>query len=336
MAAGTRGARRRIKVFQVDAFTDVPFGGNPAGVVPDAAGLSDEEMQLIAGEMALSETAFVLPVSPAAEGRADLRVRFFTPQAEVELCGHATIGTFWLLARLGLIGAKGWGRELAAAGGWREVEVIQETGAGNLPVTVRYSKGGRLIRRVLMAQAPPRRLARLGEAERRELAAILRANPYALSVLDGVGDVPLEIWSTGLPDLIVPVLDLATLRALAPDHGHLAGFSRRLGVISVHAFCLETESPEADAHARDFSPAVGIPEEAATGTASGAMGAFMAANRLGRAGAGPGPHTMLFEQGHILGRPSSIYVEVECADGHPTGVRVGGRAVTVLEGILRL
>jgi PhzF family phenazine biosynthesis protein len=103
----------------------------------------------------------------------------------------------------------------------------------------------------------------------------------------------------------------------------------------VHAYCLETESGQADAHARDFSPAVGIPEESATGTASGALGAHMVANRLGRVTNGPGPHTMLFEQGHILGRPSSIHVEVDGAPGHPAAVRVGGQAVTVLEGRLR-
>ncbi len=328
-------AARKVKVYQVDAFTDVPLGGNPAGVVPDAAGLSDVEMQLIAREMALSETAFVLPVSPAGQGQADLRERFFTPKAEVELCGHATIGTFWLLAKLGRIGAKGWGRELPGTGRWREVQLVQETGAGNLPVIVRYSRGGRRINRVLMAQARPRRLARLGDAERAELAAILHVNPFSICVLHRVGDAPAEIWTTGLPDLILPVLDLATLRALAPDHGRLAELSRRLGVISVHAFTLETESPKADAHARDFSPAVGIPEESATGTASGAMGAYMAANRLGRASAGPGPYTLLFEQGHILGRPSSINVEVDGEEGHPSAVRVGGRAVTVLEGVLR-
>jgi trans-2,3-dihydro-3-hydroxyanthranilate isomerase len=339
MAPSARRARRRVKVYQVDAFTGVPFGGNPAVVVPDAGGLSDSEMQLIAREMALSETAFVLPPSPAGEGRADLRVRFFTPQAEVDLCGHATIGTFWLLAELGVIGAKGWGRETpgGAADKWREIELVQETGAGNLPVRIRYGgRGKRQVKQALMAQAPPKRLGTLDEDDRRELAKIFHTNPYGTFVLHNVGDVPAEIWSTGLPDLIVPVLDLRTLRSLAPDHGRLAGFSRRFGVVSVHAYCLETESDKADAHARDFSPAVGIPEESATGTASGAMGAHMVANRLGKANSGTGPFTMLFEQGHILGRPSTIHVEVDGEPGHPAAVRVGGLAVTVLEGWLRI
>jgi trans-2,3-dihydro-3-hydroxyanthranilate isomerase len=306
MAAIARTVPHSVKVYQVDAFTDAAFGGNPAGVVPDAA------------------------------GRADLRVRFFTPQAEVELCGHATIGTFWLLAELGVINERGWGRELPGTADWRELELIQETGAGSLTVILRYGRVSGTVDRVLMAQAPPSRLARLGETERRELASILRVKPAQICVIRMVGDVPAEVWSTGLPDLILPVLDMATLRSLAPDHGRLAEMSRRLGVISVHAFCLETESVKSDAHARDFSPAVGIPEEAATGTASGAMGAHIVANRLGPANrTGHGPYFMSFEQGHILARPSTIHVEVDGEAGHPSAVRVGGRAVTVLEGVLR-
>jgi len=327
------GGPHRVPVYQVDAFTDVTFGGNPAGVVPDASGLTVAEMQLIAREMALSETAFVLPPGRSGPGAPDLRVRFFTPKAEVALCGHATIGTFFLLAERGIVQARGWGREVPAPGaGCREIEVVQETGAGDLAVTIRLAADGQGIDRVMMAQAWP---VLVGEHDGLgpELAATLRAPDGSLGAAEG-RPAPLQVWSTGLPDVIVPVRDLAALRALAPDLARLAGLSERLGVISVHAFTTETVDPSATAHARDFSPAVGVPEEAATGTASGAMGAYLVANGLAGPSQAGAPFRMTFEQGHILGRPSTIYVEVGDDAGKPGAVRVGGRAVTVLEGLL--
>ena len=322
--------QHRIAIYQVDAFTDTPFGGNPAGVVPDAGGLGAARMQLIAREMALSETAFVLP----PERGGDLRVRFFTPATEVALCGHATIGTFWLLAERDLLGGRG--RRRMAGLHHDDLVLTQETGAGDLEVVIRYDSASGLPQSVMMAQAQPQRLQVLDGAAGARLGRILGAPPDSTGRLSQTGGVPLEVWSTGLPDLLVPVRDLAGLRALAPDMAALAAFSRELGVVSIHAFTLETEGEAAHAQARDFAPAAGIPEESATGTASGALGAYLVAHGLAPAPGADGICRMVLEQGHILGRPSTIQVEVGGGAQQPRDVRVGGRAVVMIEGTMCL
>jgi len=319
---------RRVQIYQVDAFTDQPFGGNPAGVVPEAYYLDEQEMQLIAREMALSETAFVLP----PEHGGDVRVRFFTPQAEVALCGHATIATFFLLADRDLL--SGLGRSSRASRMWRHLDLVQETGAGKLSVTVRYGRSTGLVDRVMMAQAPPQRIAPPAPLDIADLHRIMGAPAGSLGRLPRFGDAPPEIWSTGLADLLVPVRDLAALNSLRPDLPAVAELSAALGVTSVHAFTLETATPRGYAQARDFSPAVGIPEEAATGTASGAMGAYLVAHGFAAPPDDAGISSMVFEQGHILNRPSTIFVEVTGRTGHPQEVKVGGRAVVMLEGTL--
>jgi len=300
-------ASRGLPIFQVDAFTDIPFGGNPAGVVPDADGLTEKQMQAIAREMNLSETAFVLkPSHPSA----DFRVRFFTPTGEVDLCGHATVGTFFVLSEEGVISLTG-----------DITQVIQETLAGLLPVEI-HRKEGR-VTRIMMHQRTPKILGTLEETE--ELCDILKLSK-------GHVWVEPQVVSTGLPDLMLPVKTLEALWDMKPDMNRLARFSNQHGFLSVHAFTMETKSQEATAHCRDFAPSVGINEEAATGTASGALAAYLVLNGIITE---PNPR-MLFEQGYVMDRPSRIFVEVQ---GTPSGidmVKVGGSAVTVMRGSIYL
>lgn len=305
---------RQIDVYQVDAFTDVPFGGNPAGVVPDARGLTEEEMQKIAREMALSETAFVTP----GARKDQFVVRFFTPTSEVDLCGHATIGTFFLLAELGLI---------RPVPGQAVTRVTQVTKAGELGVEVCWDSDGHPLR-TMMEQNPPVILAEIRRVEEiTEVAGMLGISTDEIGARDSFP----AIVSTGLPDLIVPVKSRDILWRMRPDMNRVADWCRRHGAISVHPFATDPIDPAHTAHCRDFSPAVGIPEEAATGTASGATAGFMVLRGL--VSAAPVAH-MVLEQGHILGRPSTITCEVTTT---PEGlrVRVGGPAVTVLSGRLR-
>lgn len=285
------------RVYQVDAFTTEPFAGNPAGVLPGADGLDEATMLKIAREMALSETAFIFP----PERGGDFRLRFFTPQSEVELCGHATVAAFHLLSELGTIP--------------RPCRVVQETTAGLLQVEVDADGV------VMMDQVPPehRPFHQLAD-----LASILQTT--------AISGEP-AIVSTGLFDLIVPIQDRNALWAMRPDFPRLAEFCRDLGVVSVHAFTHDTLDPAHTVHCRDFAPAVGIPEEAATGTASGATAAYLVQRGL----IPTGPQVRLtLEQGHILGRPSLIHAVIDMKDQAITRVRVGGRAVTVMEGTLRL
>ncbi len=286
---------RAVPVYVVDAFTTEPFGGNPAGVVPDAGSLDAQTMQRIARELALSETAFILP--PTAGG--DVRVRFFTPTSEVDLCGHATVAAFHLLAELGRLPSSG--------------RVVQETAAGLLAVTLDASG------EVMMEQCPPQ-VRPFHEVD--VLANLLST--------DAIAGQP-AVVSTGLPDLIVPIRDRTRLWALCPDQPGLARLCRSLGIVSVHAFTLDTIDPAHTVHCRDFSPAVGIPEEAATGTASGATAAYLVLQGLLPAAPRVEIH---LEQGHVMHRPSLIRAVVHCDGATPTGIWVGGRAVTVLRGSL--
>ncbi len=312
---------READIYQVDAFTDVLFGGNPAGVVPDATGVSDDTMGKIAREMNLSETAFV--VDTRGKGPADFEVRFFTPLSEVDLCGHATIGAFWLLAEMGLIKPSE-----------DEVRVTQSTKAGILPVDILFGCEG-VPARVMMTQAQPKSLGEINSEETSELEKILGA-PEG-SILEFVDARP-QIMSTGLPDLITPVTSREALLSMRPNMAALTDFCNQRKIISVHCFSMETMDPAATVHCRDFSPAVGVPEESATGTASGATGAYLIMNGLVPI---QGPVTRIIcEQGHILGRPSSIHVEVTTEDpenpASVNGVRVGGSAVTVIRGKIKV
>ncbi len=308
---------KEIDIFQVDAFTDVLFGGNAAGVVPDATGLSGDVMQKIAGEMNLSETAFVQ--GGGQSGPADFEVRFFTPVSEVDLCGHATIGAFWLLAELGVISRK-----------LPDVRVTQETKAGVLPVDIEYGCEGALSR-VMMTQNAPEVVAELSFQEVSELEELLGAPQ---SSIGGFGRARPQVVSTGLPDLITPVISREALLSMRPNMAPLTDFCNDRGIISVHCFSLDTVHPAATVHCRDFSPAVGVPEEPATGTASGATGAYLALNNLVRISS---PTTRIVcEQGHILKRPSKIHVEITKEGPNVVGVRVGGSAVTAISGRIRI
>jgi len=298
------------RILQIDAFTHEVFGGNPAGVVPEAEGLSRDRMQLIAREMNVSETAFV------ACGTDDqhFNVRFFTPTHEVDLCGHATIAAFWLLASEGRISPQ-----------VDPVTVYQETAAGCLAVDVYFR--GEDPDLVMMSQVPPRIISKPGWDD--ELETLLGFK------LDGrYDDLPRpQVISTGLPDLIVPFPDRDVLWSLSPDYRALAEYCRERSIISVHCFTDDTLTEDALVHCRDFSPAVGVPEEAATGTASGATAAYLGFNGM-LCSTGGSTARLSLEQGYILDRPSTIYAEVDFENGLPTDVRVGGQARVVIDGFL--
>lgn len=281
----------RLFVLQVDAFTRVPFAGNPAGVVPEAAGLTAAQMQAIAREMNLSETAFVLPAEDA-----DLALRFFTPTHEVDLCGHATVAAVHALGERGRLAARARVRTRA---GLLEVE--------------RRPDGT-----VWMTQAPLA-LRDVPPEARAALPDLLGLAPEDLDPAR-----PLVLASTGLWDLLVPVRSRAALFRARPHLSALAEHNRALGVASTHLYTFDPVEPGHTLHARDFSPAVGVPEDPHTGTATGALVAALV--RLGHLPPGP----VAVEQGWTVGRPGVILAE---SDG--THVRVGGAAVTVLEGWLR-
>ncbi len=301
------------RFYQLDVFTDRPLAGNPLAVFPDATGLSDETMQAIAREMNLSETTFVFP-----SDRATKRLRIFTPLAEVPLAGHPVIGTWWLLAEQGVV-------PLPADG---PAEVTQETGAGVLPVDIEMRESRPV--RVFMTQTLPEfsdpftEFAKLGKALGGDGRTVKRT------------PAP-QVVSTAMPQLIVPVKSLDAIRRL-PSGGNGTALARLLeaaGTNCAMCYTLETEAPDATVHCRMFAPGFGVPEDPATGSAAGALGCYLVWHNVVR------PHDgvarIVVEQGIEMGRPSRIQVEVTVGNGGEiTEVRVGGTAVTIVEGEVRL
>ncbi|NLI96317.1 MAG: PhzF family phenazine biosynthesis protein [Synergistaceae bacterium] len=293
-----------VRIRQVDAFTDVLFGGNPAGVVTDARGLDEGQMQKIAREMNLSETAFVTP-----SDKADFRLRFFTPNSEVDLCGHATIGSFAALHEEGRLDPA------------RSV-FTQETNAGVLEVERCFREGKPVF---TMTQAKPS--FRDTGASREEVARLLRVD--ASELLDAE---PMAV-STGLWWFVVGLRRLAAVQELVPDLAAIRDFSERHGLIGVVPFCLETLDPEASVHMRAFAPFVAIDEDPVCGTGNGSMGAF-----IGQASLVDFDEEidLVSEAGLEVGRPGKVFVSLQREGGEIVRIKVGGSAVTVLEGTMRL
>lgn len=301
------------RFYQIDVFTRSPLAGNALAVFPDAEGLSAHQMQALAREMNLSETTFVFPSEAATR-----RVRFFTPAAEIPLAGHPTIGTWWTLAELGRL-------DLPENGSGT---VTQETGAGVLPVHVRMAGGA--PEEVTMVQAQPQFGATVEDVG--ALAEALGGGPDLVA-----NRPPPQVVSTALPQLMVPVASLDALAALpvGGSGGRLVELLRRYGTDCVMLYTRETRSPDATVHCRMFAPGLGVPEDPATGSAAGALGAYLVHHRAVELTSGSA--RIVVEQGIEIGRPSRIAVTVEVhGDGAVAEVRVGGEAVTVIEGQVRL
>jgi trans-2,3-dihydro-3-hydroxyanthranilate isomerase len=301
---------REYRFFQADVFTDRAFAGNPLAILPEADGLTTEEMQSIAKEMNLSETTFVLP---ARDPKARFRLRIFTPAAELPLAGHPVVGTCFLLAERGMIPLEeGTNR------------IYQECGAGVLPVDIVVSRGK--VDRAVMTQAPPQFFDEC--ADRDLLAAAVGLPPDQL-LPDGL---PAQVVSTALPQLIVPARSLAPFGRIELD---LVALRRVFSEVHSDCFMIftrECRTPEGTVHARMFAPTVGVAEDPATGSAAGALGAYLVQRGLVKA---EPTARIVVEQGYEMGRPSTIYVEVDSDGSGPVAVRVAGKAVEVAEGKLR-
>ena len=271
-----------MKYFIVDAFTSQPFGGNPAGVVllgQDVAFPNDSLMRQVAAELRYSETAFV-----QQNGPTEFTVRYFTPAGEVDLCGHATIATFGVLRREGIVG--------------ENAVCLNHTLAGDLEVSVGEQ--------VMMQMAKPQAID--SQINARQLYHMMGGvDDYPLS------ELPVEVISTGLPDIIMPVYSVDALNDLRPDMDALAKLSRELNVTGVHAFVLTDDGYTA--HVRNFAPLYGIPEESATGTANAALIHYLHRHSLISC-----PTDCRFLQGEVMQRPSVIVTTLD-EDGV---IRVGG------------
>lgn len=298
-----------IKVYIVNAFTKNNQGGNGAGVVICDEPLNKLEMSIIAKEIGLSETAFALE-NKKKKGKNkedfDYEVRFFTPTQEVDLCGHATIATFYTLGKLGFI-------KIDDENGRKNLK--QKTKAGILDVEVNFKDGK--VKNVLMTQGNPK------------FDFIIEDSSELCDILDIKNDdvmdkIKPQAVSTGLLDIMFPVKDLETLKNINPDFQRLKSISEKLRVIGLHAFTFETEKKESTVSTRNFGPAAGIDEESATGTSNGALTAYLIKNNLLNLDEND-EVVVSCEQGYYMGNPSEIIVK-GCKKNDSITIKVGGCA----------
>ncbi len=291
----------------LDVFTDHTFGGNPLGVFPEATRLPSDLMQRVAREMNLSETVFLGP----PESGGDARVRIFTPGKEVPFAGHPTVGSAIYVAST---------LEHSPADGTRTV--VLEENVGHVPVDVRFRDGDPVSARFTTAVLPEHRpspvpdadLARLVGLEASDLHPALRP----------------EMVSCGLPFYVVPIASLGAIRRAVLDTPLWQRLVAPLWADHVYLICPEAEGPGVDLHVRMFAPAVGVPEDPATGSAAAALGGYL--SRMDACEAGSLHWTL--EQGLEIGRPSLLHVEADRSGGATAAVRVGGSAVFVSRGFM--
>ena len=303
------------KFIQCDVFTDQLFAGNPLAVFHDEVAnqtLDDTTMQKIAREMNLSETVFVLP--PSDPTKALKRLRIFTPGTELPMAGHPVVGTWNMLARLGVVAPP--------ASGTGCVTIQQEIKLGILPVDIDFADGQPV--KVTMTQGTPS----VGEPLD-EVALCARALSLQADEIGGWG-LPIVLASTGVPYQIIPVRDKAALSRIRINSQALAEVILKVDDHAVYVVTRETHAPNAFVSARMFAgESIGVGEDPATGSAAGPCAAALVHYGLA-------PSRFVIEQGVDMGRPSYIKAEVEGETGTVKVVRIGGNAVVVLRGEMKL
>jgi trans-2,3-dihydro-3-hydroxyanthranilate isomerase len=309
----------RYRFIQLDVFTENAFSGNPLAVFPEAQAIEEAAMQKIAREMNLSETVFVLP---AQDESALRRLRIFTPARELPMAGHPVIGTWNLLAREGVVpqpeGGTGW------------VRVNQELGIGVLPVDVEFQNGEPV--RVVMTQGKYEVLGQIEGAHER--AEIERA--IGLAPEDFDDSLPIEVVSTGISFLLVPVNSLHALSRCRINSTLLSAVYKELGATGCCVFTREVRESEhgARAHMRMFAPGDNIPEDPATGSCAGALSSYLVYHDALAMEASEGVFRFVIEQGDFIERPSRIHAEIRGTRASIEEVRIGGMSVIVAEGHL--
>ncbi|HZS11099.1 MAG TPA: PhzF family phenazine biosynthesis protein [Nitrospirales bacterium] len=306
------GESRSLKFYQADVFTNLAFGGNPVAVVPDAVDLTDQELQQIAREMNLSETVFVLPPTEPA---AAIKIRIFTPTQEIPFAGHPVIGAFYVLSKLKRLPIQE-----------PVTRVLHECNIGVFPVEIHARNGD--VLRIVMSQPRPEFLGVLEELT--EILEVSRALGIAKELITRT-KFPIALVSTGLPVMIVPVRTLTAVRHIIPDIAAINELCGRYGVSGVMVFTTMTVEDVAAVHTRMFASPIGVTEDPATGSASGALGAYLVQHGVVEVA----PTTeIIAEQGYEVDRPSRLLIQVESDDDVIQSVKVGGQAVLVIEGTL--
>jgi PhzF family phenazine biosynthesis protein len=293
----------KIRIKQVDVFTTVPHTGNPAGVVLDGSTLTEKQMQSIAREMSLSETAFILPPT---KHDADVRIKWFGPMSELLLCGHATVAAFHALAeekKMGMTEEKPY-------------DFRAETAVGILPVTVQRQRD---VSSVMLGVkiSPAEKVSHL----KVDLVRVLNIP---------ASEFEHRIAITRSDYILVPIKRLHTLFSMHPNLMGMAHFLSTRNLAGLCAFTTETIDRESRVHSRFFAPHRGIFEDPVTGSVQGQLAVCLYDH--GFLDVKDGRSVFLAEQGDAIGRRGRVRVELSIDDNRPTSAKIGGSAVTVMEG----
>jgi len=290
------------RVYQVDSFTSEKFKGNPAGVIPNAEGLSEYDMQCIARELNNSETVFIFSPDDSSH---DVKLRYFTPTTEVPSCGHATIAAHYVRAIE---------NQLISS------QVIQKIGIGILPIdiiknddyTIWMNQGTIEFSHPLANNDVHRLLSALG-----------------LTAEDVDERCPIQIVSTGHSKVMIGIKSRSTLNSLSPNMSMLIELSKAIGCNGYYVFTFAEPNNDVLTHGRMFAPAIGIPEDPVTGNANGPLGAYLVKHGLVQ------HDGALFSfkgaQGKAIGRNGVVDVNVKIENDEPVQIKIGGKAVIVFK-----
>ncbi len=289
---------RTYHLYQIDSFTKEKFLGNPAGVITNADGLTELEMQKIARELNNSETAFLF--SPLDESH-DVHVRFYTPQKEVPICGHATIAAHY---------ARAVENQLST------MRVYHKTGAGILPVDILQTGNDYEI---VMTQG---KISFGNEITGDSLDILVHA--LGLTMSDLREDCPVCVASTGHSKVMIGIKDIAQLHTLQPNMELLTKVSNAIDCNGFYVFTLHPEE-EILVHGRMFAPAIGIIEDPVTGNANGPLGAYLIHYGLSKYTDNYLSFTAM--QGEAIHRTGTMEVQVKIENSEPTEVKIVGNAI---------
>jgi len=299
---------RVYNLYQVDSFTKEKFTGNPAGVISNADGLTDYEMQKIARELNNSETAFIFSSN---SNEYDVHVRFFTPTNEVPICGHATIAAHYVRAIENKLETS---------------RIYHKTGAGILPVDIVKENNDY---KIIMTQGRIEFSTIIDGINKEELLAALN-----IKESDLLENYEIQIVSTGHSKVMVGIRSIATLNTLQPDYNALSKLSKIIKCNGYYVFTVDSKDSDILIHGRMFAPAIGINEDPVTGNANGPLGAYLVHHNHVK------HDNSLFrfkaKQGEAIKRLGIIEVDVKIEDNEPVEVKVAGNAVIIFKSELAL
>ena len=294
---------KKYCLYQIDSFTKDKYLGNPAGVITNADGLSETEMQKIARELNNSETAFVFS---SRDGAYDVHIRFFTPKNEVPICGHATIAAHYARAIEGKLNS---------------TQVMQKTGAGILPVNIIKEKDDY---KIVMTQGKIEFGTTIDGSYKETLLSALK-----ITEEDLLENCPIQVVSTGHSKVMVGIKDKSVLNNLNPNHDALSRLSNIIHCNGYYVFTIGSMNDENLINGRMFAPAIGINEDPVTGNANGPLGAYLVHHKI--INYEGGAFTFRAKQGEAIGRTGVIEVEVIIENGEPIQVKISGNAVIVFQ-----